>query len=221
MAKAEAKKAEGFMSIDSSWKIDPASVPAKDGSKIRYTIQHRMGPPGVDKKDLFFITGLEDRLTDARVRIKKEVRGEANQKKLIRSEKSDLAKALSDYIRSYREYLHEFYLEIGIRPIFQRLPEDPNDPKAVKKFQIPGFYNLKTLKPVLGDIGMVTLALEMRNADLKDSVDEYRENQMIAKNALELPNLNKDLENRLSNIVAGTVSKQYLLERVKGEGEGK
>jgi hypothetical protein len=217
MAKTESKNVEGFMSLNSSWKIDPVSVPAKDGSKIRYTIQHRMGPPGVEKKDLFFIAGLEDRLTDAKVRIKKEIRGESNQRKLIRSEKSDLNKALSDYIRSYREYLDEFYLEIGIRPIFQKLPDEPNDVKSSKKYQIPGFYNLKTLKPVLGDISMVTLALEMRNADLKDSVDEYRENQMIAKNALELPGLNKDLENRLSNIVAGNVSKQYLLERTKDE----
>lgn len=221
MKKMKAKKDDetGFMILDQFWKTDPASVVAKDGSKLRYTLEHRVGRPGLTMKALFDLTGLEKRLGEFRIKMRDEIRNDKTREKVIASEKKALKSKLRGWIRGYKStYLPDKYKVQNLRPIMAFLPDKESEEEE-KGIFIEGFINIQTLMPVIGDIDAVTLAMEIRNAKLKDAVDEYRENQAIAKKALALPGINKDIQNRLTNIVAGNVDRLLLHERFKKEDE--
>lgn len=219
MSETKARKdaESAFMVLNQFWKTDPVSVLAKDGSKLRYTLEHRIGRPGYTMKALFELVGLEKKLADFRIQMRKEIRNDKTREKVINSEKKALKSRLRGWIRDFKTvYLPDKYKVQNLRPIMSFLPDKESEAEE-KIIFIEGFINTQTLMPVVGDIDAVTLAMEIRNAKLKDAVDEYRENQAIAKKALSLPGINKDIQNRLTNIVAGNVDRLLLHERFKKE----
>lgn len=194
------------------------NIPAKDGTKRKLTIQHRIGSDGgaFTLEELMVKTGLEKELLAAGMKIEKKIHDRKDFEKFFNIFHKDYTTRLRAWTRMYRAYLVGFYEPQGIRPIMNFVPL--TDPKKPVLF-IPGFFDTNTLTPVLGDLDDITLALEVKNAHLKSAVDEYRENQKIAKQAMNLPHVNKDLQQRLTQVASGTIDRTLLLERFSEGGE--
>jgi len=188
------------------------NIPAKDGSKRKLTLQHRTGSDGgaYMLEELMDRTGLETELLKLGTKLEKKFHDPKTFEKFFNITHKDYTNRLRMWIRQYRTYLVGFYEPQKIKPVMNFVPVD--DPKKPVLF-IQGFVDIENLTPVLGDIDDVTLALEVKNGHLKSAVDEYRENQKIAKQAMGLPGINKDVQNRLSQVVSGAVDRVYLLER--------
>jgi hypothetical protein len=209
-------KAPKFMTLDRFFKTPPVNVPAKDGSKRKLTIQHRVGSDGgsYSIEKLMDKTGLEKELLAIGVKLEKKFHDRKTFEKFFNIAHKDFVSRLRAWVNMYRKYLIEFYAPQSIRPIMNFLPID--DPKKRELF-ISGFVDVNTLSPVFGEFSDITLALEVKNAHLKSAVDEYRENQKIAKAAMALPGVNKDLQHRLTQVATGTIDRAMLLERVTEE----
>lgn len=180
-----------FMVLDKHFRLNrPVSLPSRVDPKKRYTIEHCMNGDAFTIARLVELLGVEEKA--------KEVH--------------DARKMVLGWVRSYRAYLADFYSAQRIKPIMRFVPvEDEKDlTKIEKAIFIQGFYDVDTLMPVLGDIDTIALALESRNAELKEWADEYLENQSIAKKALALPGIKKDVQNRLNRVVTGSVAPLHL-----------
>lgn len=163
-------------------------------------------------------TGLEKELLATGVKLEKKFHDRKTFEKFFNISHKDYVTRLRAWTRMYRKYLVGFYEPQGIRPIMNFVPL--SDPKKPVLF-IPGFFDTNSLTPVLGELDDITLALEVKNAHLKSAVDEYRENQKIAKQAMNLPHVNKDLQHRLTQVASGTIDRALLLERfTEGEEPG-
>ena len=219
-ATAKPKKAKvlRYMILDKFFKIPAVNIPSKDGKKRKLTIQHRIGADGgaYEIEALMDKTGLEKELLATGVKLEKKFHDRKTFEKFFNISHKDYVTRLRAWIRMYRNHLVSFYEGQGIRPVMNFVPVD--DPKKPVLF-IQGFYDTSTLMPVLGDISDITLALEVKNAHLKSAVDEYRENQKIAKQAVNLPGINKDIQHRLTQVASGTVDRALLLERFVEGGE--
>lgn len=212
-----------YMVIDRFFRIKPVSLPAKDGSKRRFTLEHRIGDDGgtFTIAHLTDVTGMEAKAVKEATEARKGIHNKKTAKKVYNDILRDARNRVRGWVKAYRNHLIEFYAPQGIRPVMRFVPaKDENDATKIKKVVfIQGFYDTDSLTPVIGDIDAITLALEARNAKLKLSVDEYRENQAIAKKALALPGINKDIQNRLNQIVTGSVTPLLLDERFKGDDD--
>jgi len=213
-------KAPRYLVLDKYFRLPgPVTVPAKDGSKRKLSLQHRVGPDGGawNLEELMEKTGLEKELLATTIKLERKFHNRKDFDRLFNITHKDYTTRLRAWIRIYKSYLVEFYASQGIRPVMNFVPDaDPKHPVLY----IQGFIDIETLTPVFGDLDDLTLAIEVKNAHLKSAVDEYRENQRIAKQAMNLPGVNKDLQNRLSQIVAGTVDRLLLLERFPKDDEG-
>lgn len=191
------------------------NVTSKDGTKRRLTLQHRTGHEGgaFTMEALMSKTGLEKELFAIGVKLEKKFHDRKTFEKFFNIAHKDFVTRLRAWVNMYRKYLIDLYLPQALRPILNFVPID--DPKK-RQLCIAGFYDTNTLTPAFGELDDITLALEVKNSHLKGAVDEYRENQKIAKQAMHLPGVNKDLQNRLTQLASGTLDRTMLLERLSG-----
>jgi len=217
LAKAPKKDKTLAQILNGLFRIPPASMLARDGSRRHFKVEHRID------KDVYFTmeslidkTDLDDEITE-KARVYEKL-GDKVFKKEFRRLYKDAKNTIRGAVRAFRAgFLTDFYVSQGIAPIMAFMPGvDPKRPKK-RGLYIVGFYDTGTLVPVLGEIDDITLALELRNAYLKGAVDEYREKQGIAKAALQIPGVNKDLQQRLQRIVAGEVDRQYLIGQIENQ----
>lgn len=202
--------------LDKKFRIPPVNIAAKDGSRRHFKVEHRIG-----KDDRYFLMetliddlGFMDEVVD-KARIYEKLGKKVFEKEFKRLV-ADARSSVSTAVRAYKSgYMAEFYRNQGIAPIISFMPGvDPKHPKR-RGVYIVGFYDTASLTPVLGEIDEITLSLELSNARLRGAVDQYRENQGIAKQSLGLPGVNKDLANRLQRIVAGEVTRKLIEQQGK------
>jgi hypothetical protein len=219
---AKSKKLTGYMRLDPFFRTNVATVMSKDGSKRRFTIQHQMGRErAYTLRQLMDLTKLEEEAVEEALAAKRGIHNKKTAQRVYNTILREALNKVRGWVKSYKADLIEFYLPQRIRPVMNFVPNTDAKAESDKPVVfIQGFYDLDSLMPVLGDIDSVTLALEIRNANLVDKVNEYRENQAIAKKSLSLPGINRDIQNRLNNIVAGNVTKHLLEERLKSNEEG-
>jgi len=208
--------------LDGLFRIPEVSLLAKDGSRRHFRVSHRIGKDRVSESNPGYFTvdtlidkmELDDEIVE-KARIYEKLGKEALRKEFGRLHR-EARNTVRNAVRGYKSGpLTGFYTQQGIAPILTFMPGvDPKHPKK-RGCYIVGFYDTASLMPVLGDIDDITLALEIRNAYLKGAVDEYRENQGIAKKAIGLPGINRDLQNRLQHVVAGEVDRQYLIQQIE------
>jgi hypothetical protein len=212
------------MRLDPFFRTNVATVMSKDGSKRRFAIQHNTGRDrAYTLAQLMDLTKVEAEAVEEALAAKKSIHNKKTANKVYNSILRDALNKVRGWVKSYKADLIEFYSPQRIRPVMNFVPNTDEKAESDKPVVfIQGFFDVDSLMPVLGDIDSVTLALEIRNASLIDKVNEYRENQAIAKKSLSLPGINRDIQNRLTNIVAGNVTKHLLEERLKGsEGDEK
>ena len=210
--KTVSAKAPRFMVFDRWFRIPPVKVKAKDNPDEKiilewrtgrdggaWTIDQYMTKTGADKELLKKGTSLEKKFPDRRVF-----------KEFFDSLHMHALGRIRTQWRSYRSYIARKVRSQGIRPIAAFVPvDDPENPIGF----IQGFIRIDTLAPAAGEIADIVLALEATNARLKPMVDEYRENQQVARKIMGLPGVNKDIQNRLGQVVSGNLDRALLLER--------
>lgn len=219
--KTEAKKTKGerdnmvgCAKLEKLFRIPETTVIAKDGSKRKLILEHRLGSKvGTFTRDeLFTKTGLEKEFYDYTDKLIKKFPDVKTKNALVDSLEKRYRARLSSWVKAFRSSLISFYSGQRIRPIMAFVPV--RDIKKPELF-IQGYIDTESLVPILGEVEDITLAIEAQNAQLKRMVDEYEENRRIAKKALSLPGLNKDLQYRLDQLASGTLEKTHLLERIE------
>lgn len=204
-----------YLKLDKFFKTPPATLPAKDGSKRKIILEHRLGSDNgaYTLSNLLQRTGLLKELTDRAIVMEKKIPDAKLSNQFFNALQAKYFMRLRMWVKSYRSYLTRYYLGQKIRPIMNFVPT-PNDKKPVLFIQ--GFVDIETSVPLLGDLDDITLAIEAKNSNLKKMMDEYKSNQIIAKKMMSLPNINKDLEHRLNLVATGQLERIEFKDRVTG-----
>jgi hypothetical protein len=212
-----------YLKLEKYWKIPPLTIGAKDGSKRKLILEHRIGREAFTEDELFTQLGMEKELLKHTIQMEKNFSDSKVKQFYANAAHAKYMARLRHWLGAYRAHLCRMYIGQRIKPIMRPIPiEDPKHPGQIRKeWGIWGFIDVDTLSPIIGDLDDITLAIESANANIKKMVDEYKENQAIARKALTLPSVNKDLMNRLNMVASGTLEKVHLIERITGETEEK
>jgi len=194
--------------------VEPREVVAKDGSGMKYMPEHRVGPNAgaFTRAEMWKKGKFEKEYFDRTISLEKKFTDAALKLELANTIEGGLQRRLGGYIRQYKQYLAKFYRDQALVPMMAFVP------LAIKGdncFYLQGFYNAKTLKPVIGDVKDWALWTEAQAAWTRPIAETYDTTVAVAKMILKLPHLNKDIQNRLGMVVSGTMDRTALLEHLK------
>ena len=198
------------MRLDKKFRVPPVNIRTRDRDRT-IVIEHRLGAKGgaFSRKDLFKSTGLEAEFGKTCTKLSGKFRDREIFDNLCHRIHQGEMQKLNNWVSSYKKYLNNFYLGQRLKPLVGFLPyADKRDPVMV----IAGFRDLETHAPVAGDLADISLFLESEAIHSKAIHDHYREIVQIAKTLLKLPDVNKDIQGRMSLVIDGEVTKAGLIE---------
>ncbi len=214
-SKSNGKKGEPdfLLALDPLFRTPPGDKRAIDGSRVMYTLQHRMGRAGgvYTKAQLMVRTGLE-KMYWSKVMAQEKKMSDAALNEYLDLQRDRAERLLTKYLGKYRDFLNKFYADDEIEVMMQYISID--DKRENDIIFIQGFVELggDTIKLAV-DVADVIAALESFNAGTKGIRDRYERNRRIARRTLSLPGVNRDLKERCKLIDKNAVTNKLLRQR--------
>jgi len=187
--------------LDKLFRTDPNPEKARNGSGRTIIVEHAMGKAGgmLTEDELFKKLGLADTYSDRVKEIARQYkRDDEAIDTLCKAAKKKAKNRLRSTIESFRAHLDKFYAPQGAKACFIKLTLD--DGKEV--YYISGLVDPTTLSPLVGDLDDLSrVAYEIHKGTFSANRRHF-EGRRMAEQIRKLPNLNRDVRERVDLILA-------------------
>ena len=189
------------MVMDPLFRIPPTRYKAKDGSGRVMVVEHRVGQAVIayTKAQLMRKIGLEKEYRDLMKSFQSRITKADDLKELADSLWTTQSGKLKTIQSNYRKFLRDFYTPQGGTVRFGGVPLDES---GTLGYFIQAIVDQKTRALLVGEADDLALWNEVTAIREKSHRDLYDDAVLSAKAMLKLPNLNKDLQNRMKLLIA-------------------